>query len=96
MTLADYGLSRDRGFLSSFDPANVTLPEFLHPVRDVALALPRILPTGRVRAHLDVCVVEPRDREAAEGDGEAVEAPRLVSGGGADVAAQRKLERALS
>jgi len=53
MTLADYGLSRDRGFLSSFDPANVTLPEFLHPVRDVALALPRILPTGRVRAHLE-------------------------------------------
>lgn len=53
MKLADYGLSRDRGFLSSFDPANVTLPEFLHPVRDVALALPRILPTGRVRAHLE-------------------------------------------
>ncbi|CAN0447678.1 unnamed protein product, partial [Scytosiphon promiscuus] len=53
MTLADYSLSRDRGFLSSFDPANVTLPEFLHPVRDVALALPRILPTGRVRAHLE-------------------------------------------
>ncbi|MEN8877173.1 MAG: hypothetical protein ABF338_08030 [Hyphomonas sp.] len=49
---AEYGLSFDRGFLSSFDPANVTLPEFLHPVRDVALALPRILPTGRVRAHL--------------------------------------------
>ena len=53
MKLADYGLSRDRGFLSSFDPANVTLPELLHPVRDVALALPRILPTGRVRAHLE-------------------------------------------
>ncbi|HBL93283.1 MAG: hypothetical protein JJ954_12025 [Hyphomonas sp.] len=49
---AEYSLSFDRGFLSSFDPANVTLPEFLHPVRDVALALPRILPTGRVRAHL--------------------------------------------
>jgi indoleamine 2,3-dioxygenase len=53
MQLADYGLSRDRGFLSSFNPADVTLPEDLRPVRDVALALPRILPTGRVRTHLE-------------------------------------------
>ena len=53
MKLADYGLSRDRGFLSSFNPPEVTLPHFLQPVRDMALALPRILPTGRVRAHLE-------------------------------------------
>ncbi len=53
MKLADYGLSRDRGFLSSFNPPEVTLPPLLQPVRDMALALPRILPTGRVRAHLE-------------------------------------------
>lgn len=53
MQLSDYGLSRDRGFLSSFDPTEITLPEFLQPIREAALALPRILPTGRVRAHLE-------------------------------------------
>ncbi|RAN32392.1 PrnB family protein [Hyphomonas pacifica] len=53
MKLSDYGLSRERGFLSSFDPAEVELPGFLKPARETALALPRILPTGRVRAHLE-------------------------------------------
>lgn len=53
MQLADYGLSRTRGFLSSFNPAEVTLPDVLQPVREVALALPRILPTGCVRKHLE-------------------------------------------
>lgn len=53
MKLTDYGLSRERGFLSSFDPTDITLPEFLQPIRKMALALPRILPTGRVRAHLE-------------------------------------------
>ncbi|MEE2922576.1 MAG: indoleamine 2,3-dioxygenase [Pseudomonadota bacterium] len=53
MQLSDYGLSRERGFLSSFDPAGITLPQALQPIRETALALPRILPTGRVRAHLE-------------------------------------------
>ncbi|MFN7055490.1 indoleamine 2,3-dioxygenase [Hyphomonas sp.] len=50
--LADYGLSASRGFLSGFDPADVQLPGFLAPAREMALSLPRLIPTGRIRAHL--------------------------------------------
>ncbi|MFN3313215.1 MAG: indoleamine 2,3-dioxygenase [Hyphomonas sp.] len=52
MSLSEYGLSRERGFLSSFDPAEVRLPPDLTPVREMALSLPRLIPTGRIRSHL--------------------------------------------
>jgi indoleamine 2,3-dioxygenase len=52
MKLEDYGLSRERGFLAATDPATTTLPALLHPARDMALDLPRMLPTGRGRALL--------------------------------------------
>ena len=52
MKLEDYGLSRERGFLAATDPATTTLPPLLHPARDMALDLPRILPTGRARVLL--------------------------------------------
>ncbi len=52
MKLEDYGLSRARGFLAATDPSTTTLPAPLHPARDMALDLPRLLPTGRVRALL--------------------------------------------
>jgi indoleamine 2,3-dioxygenase len=52
MQLSGYGLSRERGFLSAFDPAAITLPAFLAPARAVALSLPELIPSGRIRAHL--------------------------------------------
>ena len=52
MKLADYGLSRERGFLANFDAKTVDLPDFLQPARDIALALPQLIPTGRVRHFL--------------------------------------------
>lgn len=53
MKLSDYGLTRERGFLASFDPAKVELPAFLQPARKMALSIPNLIPTGRVRALLD-------------------------------------------
>lgn len=53
MKLSDYGLSRERGFLANFDPAGVTLPAYLHPARDLALSIPQLIPTGRVRHFLE-------------------------------------------
>jgi len=51
--LAEYGLSEQRGFLANFEPASVSLPPNLVPVRDMALSLPRLIPTGKIRAHLE-------------------------------------------
>jgi len=53
MNLSDYGLSCERGFLSAFDPAKVTLPDRLQPVRTMALRLPDLIPTGRLRSILE-------------------------------------------
>lgn len=52
MKLSDYDISADRGFLASFDPDTVTLPEDLTPIREAALSLPELLPTGRIRSLL--------------------------------------------
>ena len=53
MELKDYGLSRERGFLASFDPDRVELPSFLQPARQMALSIPHLIPTSRVRALLE-------------------------------------------
>lgn len=53
MRLSDYDLSPGRGFLASFDPAAITLPAALAPARDLALNLPQLIPTGRIRSHLE-------------------------------------------
>jgi indoleamine 2,3-dioxygenase len=52
-TLADYGVTAERGFLCPYDAASVVLEGDLGAVRDVALRLPEILPTGTVRPILD-------------------------------------------
>jgi indoleamine 2,3-dioxygenase len=52
-TLADYGVTAERGFLCPYDAASVVLDGDLGVVRDVALRLPEILPTGTVRRVLD-------------------------------------------
>jgi len=51
--LSTYGITPERGFLCDFDAAAVTLPDAFAEVHDVAMRLPEILPTGRVRAVLE-------------------------------------------
>jgi indoleamine 2,3-dioxygenase len=48
-TLATYGITPERGFLCAFDAASVALGGELGEVRELALRLPEILPTGAVR-----------------------------------------------
>ena len=52
-SLQSYDISEERGFLCKFDAHAVDLPPALTDVRSVALALPGMLPSGRVRALLD-------------------------------------------
>lgn len=55
--LASYGITPERGFLCDFNAAAVKLPDAFARVRDVAMRLPEILPTGRVRAVLEALPV---------------------------------------
>jgi indoleamine 2,3-dioxygenase len=52
-----YDISRDRGFLCKFDAGAVRFDPVLAPVlaevRDIALSLPALLPSGRIRALLE-------------------------------------------
>ncbi len=52
-SLAAYGITPERGFLCPFDAAAVALEGELGEVGDLALRLPEILPTGKVREVLD-------------------------------------------
>ena len=52
LQLSDYLLSENRGYLSHFDPDTVELPALLQPAREMALALPHTIPSGRVRSLL--------------------------------------------
>lgn len=49
LNLETYDMSAERGFLCRYDASAVTLDGDLAVARDVALRLPQILPTGRVR-----------------------------------------------
>ncbi len=51
--LANYDVTAERSFLSSFNPDKVTLPSELHPVRDAAMSLPRTLVSGEPRRHIE-------------------------------------------
>ena len=53
MQLADYGMSRDRGFLSSFEMDEVFLPTRFDPVLDAADRLSALITSGQVRHWLD-------------------------------------------
>lgn len=50
--LHTYEISKDRGFLSAFNPMDVELPAIMQPAREAALTLPHTLPTGNIRAIL--------------------------------------------
>jgi indoleamine 2,3-dioxygenase len=69
--LTTYGITAERGFLCPFDAPSVALQGELAKVRDVALRLPEILPTGRVRAILDALPVIPPDVIAVLDENEA-------------------------
>lgn len=47
-----YGISADRGFLCPFDAGTLSFSGALGAVRETALSLPDLLPTGRIRAIL--------------------------------------------
>ncbi|RYG38526.1 MAG: indoleamine 2,3-dioxygenase [Burkholderiales bacterium] len=57
LRLSDHDMSPDRGFLCSYDAADVTLPADLRPAEEAAKDLPRTLLTGRVRRHLEALPV---------------------------------------
>jgi len=70
-TLATYGVTAERGFLCPYDAPSVALAGELGEVRDLALRLPEILPTGTVRAVLDRLTVIAPDRIAELDDVQA-------------------------
>lgn len=53
MELKDYGMSRERGYLSHYEIDEITLPEQFAPILDAAGKLSALLTTGRVRRWLD-------------------------------------------
>lgn len=53
MELSDYGMSRERGFLSHYEIDEIALPETFAAVLDAAANLSALLTTGRVREFLD-------------------------------------------
>jgi len=57
LRLSDHDMSTDRGFLCSYDAADVILPADLGPAEQAAMDLPRTLLTGRVRKHLEALPV---------------------------------------
>ena len=49
LNLNDYDMSPERGFLCRHNPQDVALPDDLAVIERVAMSLPHLLPTGRVR-----------------------------------------------
>lgn len=53
MELEDYGMSRERGYLSHYEIDEITLPQNLAPIAQAAGNLSNLLTSGRVRNFLD-------------------------------------------
>lgn len=53
LDIADHAISPQRGFLCAYDAAGIELPSDLATIVDAARGLPRLLPTGRIRSHLE-------------------------------------------
>jgi len=49
LNLSDYDMTKERGYLCSFNANEVTFTGTMSEVSDIAMRLPQILPTGRVR-----------------------------------------------
>jgi len=52
LSLEDYDMSKERGFLARHNPAEVELKGPFAKARKIAMTLPDALPTGKVRAYL--------------------------------------------
>ncbi|GGA04111.1 hypothetical protein GCM10010923_11390 [Blastomonas marina] len=65
MELEDYGLSRERGYLSHYEIDEISLPEQFAPIVEAAGNLSALLTTGRVRHFLDA-LPDPEIGEWAE------------------------------
>jgi indoleamine 2,3-dioxygenase len=57
LRLSDHDMSSNRGFLCSYDAADVTLPAELAAPEEAARELPRTMLTGRIRHHLSALPV---------------------------------------
>ena len=69
MELSDYGMSRERGFLSHYEIDEIVLPPLFDEVKEAAGKLSGLMSTGRVRHWLDQLAdphLEDWAREAAE------------------------------
>lgn len=53
LPLSDYQITPDRGFLCTYDAAQVKLPDAFAAIEQTALALPRTIVSGNVRKHLE-------------------------------------------
>lgn len=53
MELSEYGMSRERGYLSHYEIDQIELPEFFDPVLEAASNLSALITTGRIRHWLD-------------------------------------------
>ncbi|MCE2842736.1 MAG: hypothetical protein ACK44O_10675 [Novosphingobium sp.] len=53
MHLSDYGLSRERGFLSAFEIDEITLPSRFDAIVEAAEKLSGLITSGRVRDWLE-------------------------------------------
>jgi indoleamine 2,3-dioxygenase len=66
LKLSDHDMSPERGFLCSYDAADVALPSELAAAVEAARDLPRTLLTGKVRSHLEQLPVIDLSRFCAE------------------------------
>lgn len=53
LPLSDYQITPDRGFLCTYDAAQVKLPDAFAAIEQTAMALPRTIVSGNVRKHLE-------------------------------------------
>ena len=53
LSIKGYEVSPSRGFLCQYDADSIKLPSDFDVVVEVAEALPKLVPTGRVRSHID-------------------------------------------
>lgn len=65
-SLKTYDISEDRGFLCKFEADQVDQPAELAEIRSIALSLPGLLPSGRVRALLEAQLPEIEPKTAFE------------------------------
>jgi indoleamine 2,3-dioxygenase len=66
LRLSDHDMTSERGFLCSYNAADIVLPSELAPAVEAAAQLPRTLLSGRVRQHLEQLPVLDLKRFCAE------------------------------